>query len=37
MTLEEIRMANKNESESAAVTSWAAWFEGEESWGSYDD
>lgn len=34
MTLEEIRIVNKNDSESSAVSSWAAWFEGEESWGA---
>lgn len=34
---ENIKEMNRENSELASVTSWAAWFEGEESWGANDD
>ena len=34
---ENIKEMNRENSELASVTSWAAWFEGEESWGLSDD
>ncbi|MDO5774237.1 MAG: hypothetical protein Q4P16_08010 [Spirochaetales bacterium] len=37
MTKNEITEMNKKESELNSVMAWAAWFEGEESWGSDSD
>ena len=33
MSSEEIKEMNREESETATVESWGAWFEGVESWG----